>query len=70
MGNNSNSGGPKIKLSEKLKSFLYRFIHYIGIIFTIVVACYVFYICVPEFLRFCKNFLIELIKSDYPNLSK
>jgi len=66
----NNSSESKIKLSEKIKSFFYRFIHFIGIVFAIVVACYVLYVLVPEILKFCKNFLIEIIKADYPNLTK
>ncbi len=62
--------GSKIKFYERLKIFFSRFIHYIGIIFAIVVACYVLYVCVPEFLRFCMDFIIEMIKSDYPSLAK
>lgn len=70
MSYNSNSSGSKLKLSEKLKNFFYRFINYLGILFFIVVAIYILYICLPEFLSFCKDLLLKIIKSDYPILSK
>ncbi|MBM3590229.1 MAG: hypothetical protein FJX30_02485 [Alphaproteobacteria bacterium] len=64
----SSDGHKNIKFSEKLKGFLYKLIHYIGIIFSILVAIYALYNLMPEFIKFCFGHIIKIIKSDYPNL--
>ncbi|NBX52105.1 MAG: hypothetical protein EBT63_00425 [Proteobacteria bacterium] len=64
----SQADHKNIKFSEKFKGFLYKLIHYFGIIFSILVAIYALYNLMPEFIKFCFEYIIKIMKSDYPNL--
>lgn len=65
---NLQNPNKNIKLAERIKGFLYKFIHYLGIIFSILVAIYALYNLMPEFVRFCFDYIFKIVKSDYPNL--
>jgi hypothetical protein len=53
---------------SKADAFFYKMIHYAGIIFLLLVMIYASYILLPDVFKFVKNFIISLIKRDYPNV--
>jgi hypothetical protein len=53
---------------SKADAFFYKMIHYAGIIFLLLVMIYACYILLPDIFKFIKNFIISLIKKDYPNV--
>jgi hypothetical protein len=60
----------KIKFDSnkgKADAFFYKMVHYGGIIFLLLVMIYACYILLPDIFKFIKDFIISLIKKDYPN---
>jgi hypothetical protein len=51
----------------KADAFFYKIVHYGGIIFLLLVMIYASYILLPELFKFVKDFIISMIKKDYPN---
>lgn len=65
----TQSGANNIKLSERIKSFFYKWISYLAVSLALLSAIYFIYNFAPEFIRFCMDYVIKVMKSDYPNLS-
>ena len=61
----------KIKFDStkgKAEALFQKIIHYFGIIFLIVMMIYACYVLLPEVFRFLMDFIISMIKKDYPNV--
>ena len=52
----------------KAEAFFQKIIHYFGIIFLIIMMIYACYVLLPEVFRFSMDFIISMIKKDYPNV--
>ena len=52
----------------KAEVLFQKIIHYFGIIFLIIMMIYACYILLPEVFRFSMDFIISMIKKDYPNV--
>jgi len=52
----------------KAEALFQKIIHYFGIIFLIIMMIYACYALLPEVFRFSMDFIISMIKKDYPNV--
>jgi len=61
----------KIKFEStksKAEVLFQKIVHYLGIIFLILTMIYACYIILPEVFKFSMDFIISMIKKDYPNV--
>jgi hypothetical protein len=62
----------KIKFEStksKAEILFQKIVHYLGIIFLILTMIYACYVLLPEVFRFSIDFVISMIKKDYPNVN-
>jgi len=62
----------KIKIKHdstksKADAFFQKIVHYLGIIFLILIMIYACYLLLPEVFRFLMDYVVYIIKKDYPN---
>lgn len=53
---------------SKADAFFQKLVHYGGIVFLLLVMIYACYILLPEVFKLIKDFVINLIKKDYPEV--
>lgn len=61
----------KIKFDSnkgKADALFQKIVRYLGIIFLILTMIYACYILLPEVFKFSMDFIISMIKKDYPNV--
>jgi hypothetical protein len=61
----------KIKFEStksKAEVLFQKIVHYLGIIFLILTMIYACYIILPEVFKFSMDFIVSMIKKDYPNV--
>ena len=61
----------KIKFEStksKAEVLFQKIVHYFGIIFLILTMIYACYIILPEVFKFSMDFIVSMIKKDYPNV--
>lgn len=61
----------KIKFEStksKADALFQKIVHYSGIIILILTMIYACYILLPEVFRFLMDFIVSMIKKDYPNV--
>ena len=51
---------------SKAEVLFQKIVHYFGIIFLILMMIYACYILLPEVFKFLMNYVIHIIKKDYP----
>ncbi len=52
----------------KADALFQKIVHYLGIIILILTMIYACYVLLPEVFRFLIDFIISMIKKDYPNV--
>ncbi len=61
----------KIKFDStrgKAEALFQKIVHYLGIIILILTMIYACYVLLPEVFKFSMDFIISMIKKDYPNV--
>jgi len=61
----------KIKFKStkgKADALFQKIVRYLGIIFLILTMIYACYVLLPEVFKFSMDFIISMIKKDYPNV--
>jgi hypothetical protein len=61
----------KIKFEStkgKADALFQKIVRYLGIIFLILTMIYACYVLLPEVFKFSMDFIISMIKKDYPNV--
>ena len=52
----------------KADALFQKIVHYLGIIILILTMIYACYVLLPEVFKFSMDFVISMIKKDYPNV--
>ena len=52
----------------KADALFQKIVRYLGIIFLILTMIYACYVLLPEVFKFSMDFIISIIKKDYPNV--
>jgi hypothetical protein len=52
----------------KADALFQKIVRYLGIIFLILTMIYACYVLLPEVFKFSMDFIISMIKKDYPNV--
>jgi hypothetical protein len=52
----------------KADAIFQKIVRYLGIIFLILTMIYACYVLLPEVFKFFMDFIISMIKKDYPNV--
>ncbi len=66
--NKNNKKFTEISIKGEANSFFYKMMHYLGIIFVLALIATALYFTVPELFKFSMDYIITIIKEDYPNL--
>ena len=68
MSADNNKKSAKISIKGETDSFLYKFMRYLGIILLLVAILLSIYFLAPELCRLIMDYVISVIKKDYPTL--
>jgi hypothetical protein len=66
--NKVNKKFTEVSIKGEANSFFYKMMHYLGIIFVLGLIVTALYFIVPEFFKYSMDYIVNVVKEDYPNL--
>ena len=55
---------------DKVSQLIYKVFYGLGVAFILGICCYLLYVIAPEIFRFIMDYVVIIIKKDYPILNR